>query len=328
MDVMVSGSIASLKLRIANALVSYVGYINKMIWPQDLAIFYPYPKLLPTWQILGSVLCLLTISILCIAAIKRRPYLSVGWFWYLGTLVPVIGIVQTGVWPAMADRWAYVPLIGLFIITVWGFSDIFSRFRYNRLLLVGLCSAFLMFFTYSTHTQLRHWVSSVTLFRHALQVTGDNEMAYYSIGNELVKEGRLARGIDFYRSALRLKPQFPQVHNNLGVALARTGELDQAVNHFQIALQIKRNYAEAHNNLGVALRSRGQLTEAGQHYREALRLDPGYAEAYNNLGLLLMQQGKITEALSSFKKALEKKPDLVNARENFKKASLSSGMND
>jgi len=328
MDIMVSGSIAPLNLRIANALVSYVSYINKMIWPRDLAIFYPYPKLLPTGQILGSVLCLLAISILCIAVIKRRPYLSVGWFWYVGTLVPVIGIVQTGVWPAMADRWAYVPLMGLFIIIVWGFSDIFRRSRYNKLVLVVLYSAILMGFANSTHIQLRHWVGSIPLFQHALQITGDNEIAYYSIGNELVQEGRLAKGMDFYRSALRLKPGFSQVHNNLGVALARTGNLDEAVDHFQIALQIKPNYAEAHNNLGVALRSRGQLPEAGQHYAEALRLDPAYAEAFNNFGLLLMQQGKIEEALSYFKKALEKKPDFVNAQENFKKASLYSGINN
>jgi Tfp pilus assembly protein PilF len=328
MDIMVSGSIAPLNLRIANALVSYVGYINKMIWPHDLAIFYPYPKLLPTWQILVSVLCLLAISILCIAAIKRRPYLSVGWLWYVGTLVPVIGIVQTGIWPAMADRWAYVPLIGLFIIIVWGFSDIFRRSRYNKLVPVVLCSVILMGFANATHMQLRHWVSSIPLFQHALQVTGDNEIAYYSIGNELVQEGRLAKGIDFYRSALRLKPEFSQVHNNLGVALGRTGNIDEAVDHFQIALQKKNHYAEAHNNLGVALRSRGQLLEAGQHYGEALKLDPAYAEAYNNLGLLLMQQGKIEEALSYFKKALEKKPDFINARENFKKATLNLGINN
>jgi Tfp pilus assembly protein PilF len=328
MDIMVSGSIAPLNLRIANALVSYVGYINKMIWPHDLAIFYPYPKLLPTWQIIVSVLCLLAISILCIAAIKRRPYLSVGWLWYVGTLVPVIGIVQTGIWPAMADRWAYVPLIGLFIIIVWGFSDIFRRSRYNKLVPVVLCSVILMGFANATHMQLRHWVSSIPLFQHALQVTGDNEIAYYSIGNELVQEGRLAKGIDFYRSALRLKPEFSQVHNNLGVALGRTGNIDEAVDHFQIALQKKNHYAEAHNNLGVALRSRGQLPEAGQHYGEALRLDPAYAEAYNNLGLLLMQQGKIEEALSYFKKALEKRPDFINARENFKKATLNLGINN
>ena len=327
MDIMVSESIAPLKLRIANALVSYVGYIYKMLWSQDLAVFYPYPKLLPTWQILLSVLCLSAISVLCIAAIRRRPYFFVGWFWYIGTLVPVIGIVQTGVWPAMADRWAYVPLIGLFIIIVWGLSDIFPKFRYHRLVLVALCSAALMFFANITHKQLRHWVDSITLFQHALQVTGDNEIAYYSIGNELVKKGRLAKGIDFYRSALRLKPQFSDVHNNLGVALARTGNLDKAVNHFLIALQIKPNYAEAHNNLGVTLRSKGQLPEANRHYREALRLDPAYAEAYNNLGLLLMQQGKLEEALIFFKKSLENEPDFINARENLKKALLNSGMN-
>jgi len=320
MQIMISGSAVPLKLRLANALVSYISYLNKLFWPHDLAIFYPFPRLFLPWQILGALACLTGICLLSIVTIRRRPYFFAGWFWYLGTLLPVIGLVQTGIWPALADRWAYFPAIGLFIILVWGTADLSRRFPVFKSGLVAVGVIVLLAFAIQTRIQLRFWEDSVTLFQHTLQATGDNEIAYHSLGDELVKEGKLAAGIDYYRSALRLKPGFARVHNNLGAALARSGDTDKALAHFQIALKIKPQYAEAHNNLGVALRGQGQLGSAAGHFMEALRLDPSYAEAYNNLGILLMQQGKIKDAVSYFRKALAQNPDLVSAQENLLKA--------
>jgi hypothetical protein len=183
--IVISTETVPMTLRIANALVSYVGYIGKMFWPQKLAVFYPYPTMLPTWQVAGAGLLLIGVTLVAIWTFQRLPYLVTGWLWYLGTLIPVIGLKQVGLWPAMADRFAYVPLIGLFIIIAWGGSELVAGWRHRRVVLSVVAGAAIAAAMICTWRQLHHWRNTAELFKHALEVTTDNYVAHNNFGNEL-----------------------------------------------------------------------------------------------------------------------------------------------
>ena len=316
-----------MKLRIANALVSYIGYIKKMIWPDSLAIFYPYPDALPLWQVTGAGLILIGISILVLWMLKAKPYLAIGWFWYIGTLAPVIGFVQAGLWPAMADRYAYVPLIGLFILLAWGARDIASKLRYKKIL-PAVIAGILVVFAITTWGQVRYWSSSVALFKHALEVTSvKNYIAHYKLGDALAEEGRNAEAIKHYYEALRSESKYwPGIYLNLGVALMAVNKIDESIDNFSRAIQIKPDFAEAYNNMGVAMERHGNLTEAVSHYREALRIKPDYAEAHNNLGVVLAtKQGNFSEAIRHYLKALQISSKYASAHNNLGNALAHQG---
>ena len=300
-----------LESRIANALVSYVSYIEKMIWPRNLAVFYPYQEMLPIWKVVGSGLLLVCVSLLVIRAARKLPCLVVGWFWYLGTLIPVIGLVQVGV-QAMADRYTYVPLIGLFIMIAWSAPDILVGWRYRRVVLsisVGLLPLLLMIVT---KLQVKHWQSGVKLFEHSLDVTFNNFVIHNNLGAALAEQGKIQEAMAHYTEALRIKPDLVQAHNNLGGALAEQGKIQEAMAHFAEALRIKPDYAEAHNNLGGALARQGKIQEAMAHYTEALRIKPDYAKAHINLGLAYLMIGNKSSALEEYKILEKIDPDLAN----------------
>ncbi|MFV9644563.1 MAG: tetratricopeptide repeat protein [Desulfobacterales bacterium] len=315
-----------MKLRIANALVSYISYIKKMIWPDNLAIFYPYPDALPLWQITGTGLILIGISILVLWRLKSKPYLAVGWFWYIGTLMPVIGLVQAGLWPAMADRYAYVPLIGLFIFLAWGAGDIASKLHYKKIL-PAVIAGILLIFAITTWEQIRYWSSSVALFKHALDVTGvKNYIAHYKLGDALAEEGRNAEAIKHYHEALRTKYKYwPGIYLNLGVALMSVDKINESIDSFSKAIQIKPDFAEAYNNMGIAMEKQGDFTEAARHYREALRIKHDYAEAHNNLGVVLAKQGNFSEAIKHYLKALQISSKYESAHNNLGNALAYQG---
>jgi len=237
-----------INIRIANALVSYVGYIVKMLWPHQLAVLYPYPGMLPWIQVIGACLLLVFISILAFMALKRCPWLIVGWVWYIVTLVPVIGLVQVGS-QAMADRYTYVPLIGIFIMIAFGVPELMSGWRYRKIGLSTMAVACLLVLMATTWFQVRYWANSVTLFERALAVTENNYV----------------------------------LHSNLGVTLFSKGKVDEAIDHFHDAMRINPRYAKAHNNLGTALIHKGKVKKAIAHFREALRIRPGYSDAHDNL---------------------------------------------
>ena len=319
------GSIAStdlfpLHIRVINALNSYIGYIGKMFWPSKLSIIYPYNKIFLSWQIWASCLLMVSISLLAIKYYKSRPWFLVGWLWYLGTLVPVIGLVQVGS-QALADRYTYVPLIGLFIIIAWGLHELSQRWRYKELCFVIILLAISGTLMVVSRQQVRYWKNGVTLFKHAINVTENNSYAQNILGHGLLMEGKIIDAIKHLKRSSEANPRYSKVHNNLGVALAQQGDTEGAINCFQNALQINPNYADAHNNLGVALRGKGQTALAANHFSAAIRLSPAYAEAYNNLGILLLNQGKYKTASTYFKKALEENPDFIRARENLKRVS-------
>jgi hypothetical protein len=239
--------------RIANALVSYVSYIGKMFWPHHLAIPYPHPLgSLPMWKALGAGILLTTLSILVIGKAARYRYLIVGWLWYLATLFPVIGLVQVGS-QAMADRFTYVPLIGLFMMVAWGVPELVKTWRHRQIVL-GISASILLFaLMICTWLQVGYWKNSITLFTHVVNVTANNSVAHYSLGLALGKEGRLEESIRHSSEALRINPEDADTHMNLGVVLAMQGKLEQAVVHFNEALRLDPDYTEARDNLEKVL---------------------------------------------------------------------------
>jgi Flp pilus assembly protein TadD len=321
----VSVLLAPMKLRIANALVSYVKYIGKLIWPQDLAILYPYPSIVPMWQTIGALLLLVCVSVLLIRTIRGAPYFAIGWLWYLGTLVPVIGLVQKVALPAMADRFAYVPFIGIFIIIAWGIPELVAKWRYRKIWLATSATVVLTILMAMTWKQVGYWKNSITLFEHNLKITSNNYVAHNNLGTAISKQGRTAEAIDHYLKALRIKPDYAEGHNNLGAALSKQGRTAEAIDHYLKALRIKPDEAKTHYNLGTALSKQGRTAEAIDHYLKALRIKPDYAKAHYNLGNALSKQGRTAEAIDHYLKALRIKPDYAKAHHNLGNALLRKG---
>jgi tetratricopeptide (TPR) repeat protein len=303
--------------RIANALVSYWKYIFRMVWPADLAIFYPYPlNALPAWQVAGAGLLLIVATGLVIRAYRNWPYIGVGWLWYVGTLIPVIGLVQVGA-QSMADRYTYVPLIGLFILIAWGLPELLSKWSARKVAFAAGAGVILLTFTAQTWSQVGTWRNSVTVFEHALSVTSDNWIAHQNLGFALAAQGKDAEAERHYVEALRLRPKLEGAHHGLGNVLVNLGRADEAVAHYLEAIRIKPDYAGANYDLAITLARQGKTSEAVARYNEAIRLKPDYAEAHNNLGMLLGTQGRVDEALAHFSEALRIRPDFANAHNNM-----------
>jgi len=311
-------------VRIANALVSYVTYIGKMIWPFHLTVLYPHPQSLPWWQGASAFLFLMLISFLIFRAVKQRPYFAVGWLWYIGTLFPVIGLVQVG-GQAMADRYSYIPLIGMFIAITWASSDLFIQFRRRKSGTIFLAVMLLSILSATTFLQLRYWNNSITLFEHTLLASSDNHVAHYNLGAALEKEGRNAEAIQHYCEVLRIYPKFAEAHCRLGVLYTKQGNIPVALRHLYAALYINPEYAGAHNELGLALTKQDRIDEAVKHYSEALRLVPEYAGAHNNMGIAMLSQGRAKEAIRHLLNALRINPENANTYYNMGIAMATQG---
>jgi tetratricopeptide (TPR) repeat protein len=271
--------------RVGNALISCCRYLGKMIWPTDLAVFYPHPGHWPMDQVVlaGGFLC--GISVLLFMKRGRYPFLLMGWLWFVGTLAPVIGLVQVGS-QAMADRYTYIPSLGVLILVIWGAYELTRRWRYQVIgLSVAGCVAIVLCLGLARQ-QLAYWKDSATLFRHALEVTENNFLAHF----------------------------------NLGLVLGQNGQIDEAISQFQEAVRLKPDYAKAHYNLGLAFGLKGQIDEAISQYQEAIRQAPDYADAYNNLGTAFGRKGQIAEAIGQFQEAIRLKPDFAAARFNLARA--------
>ncbi len=344
--------------RVGNALIAYGGYLYKTIWPADLAVLYPLTLTTPPWQALGAGLFLTVASILVASSMRRRPYLPVGWLWYLGTLVPVIGLLQVG-GQSMADRYSYVPLIGVFIMLVWLVAD-FIAVAPRRVRVIGpVAAAVLLACAGATLAQLRHWRNSEALFRQALSVTRNNVVMYHnlsltvtnqqekikwletavridphyaeahsSLGLALASEGKLDDAIAHYRQAIRFKPKYLDAHNNLGLALKRLGRYDEAMAEFNAALKLNPDSEAAHVNLGGTLLDQGRAEEAMAHLRRALQINTNSALAHNGLGAALDSLGQHQEALAHYQAALRLKPDDADALNNLAAALLDQGKTD
>ena len=302
--------------RLANGLVAYATYLLKMVWPVDLAVFYPHPGTsLSWWTVTLAALFLAGIS-WSVWLARGSGYLEVGWLWYLGTLIPVSGLIQAG-GHSMADRHAYIPLIGVFIMLIWGITQAAHTLQLKKAWLIAAGICLLLTMTVLTRQQLRHWHNSATLFQHAVESTENNHLAHSNLGIFLLRSGNLDQAIDHFRKALEIAPRFAPAHANLGAALRRKGIVDEAVNHLLKALEIRPDIPEAYNNLGIVLAQMGKTQEALEQFSRALEIQPDYIVAYYNSGLLLEEQNRIEEARLFFRKILILDPSHVEARQHL-----------
>ena len=305
--------ILPLKLRVLNAFVSYLEYIEKMIWPVRLAYFYPHPG--PNISVLYafvSAVLLLAVTVFILRFAKKHRYLVTGWFWYLGTLIPVIGLIQVGT-QAMADRYSYITLTGLFIIIAWGLPELLGR---RKVALAAFSVLLLFVLTVCTYTQLQCWKDSLSLFQHALKVTENNYKAHLCIADVLLKEGRVNEAIYHNIEAVRIRPDFIETHNDLGNNLYKMGRVDEAIDSYKRALEINPADAEVNANIGIALATKGDYAQAAKHYRIAVKTMNTPA-VHNNLGYTLAKMGKLDEAIEQFRLALQIKPDYKPAKVNL-----------
>jgi tetratricopeptide (TPR) repeat protein len=312
--------------RSANALASYAKYLGKAFWPSNLSIFYPYPTstLAATnpwsWDVVLSATLLSVISFLAILRLKREPWFATGWFWFLGTLVPVIGLVQVGN-QAMADRYTYIPFIGIFIIVAWFAAGLLegrcaiavkrATSTTKELSAPGAPAAMIVIVlacSIATRAQVRHWNSNIAIFEHSVAVTKNNATAHFNLGADYALHQDFERAIPHLRTALEIDPAHSDAHVGLGAILAQQGNADAAIAHFREGIKTRPWNAVAHNSLGSVLMHQGKKQEAIEEYREAASLAPNFFNAHNNLGLALAEEGKLEEAEAQFNAAIRCDP--------------------
>jgi tetratricopeptide (TPR) repeat protein len=315
--------------RVANALVAWVLYLWKTIWPAKLACFYPHPasvgtggELMP--KAVGAGLLLAAVTVVVVISRRRRPYVLSGWFWYLGTLVPVIGIIQVG-GQAMADRYTYLPLIGIYIVIAWSLSEWIDRRERLRAFVIPAVALALAALATVTRLQIDHWRNSQALFEHAVRVTRNNYVAHNNLGSGFESRGDLARASAQFEQALRLHEEFPPAHRNLGLVLTKQGDLSRAIAHLERAVGLDPGYADAHHSLGAALQRQGDLERAAARFERAVSLDPDHVEAHNNLGVILESRGDLAGASVHYEHALRVEEDFAEAHCNLGNVLLSRG---
>jgi tetratricopeptide (TPR) repeat protein len=347
---------APVTLRLSIALVSYAKYLLLTFWPNDLAVYYPFAGI-PAWQIIGSAFLLLGITVFCVSQRRIRPYLMVGWLWFLGTLVPVIGIVQVG-GQIMADRYFYIPSIGLFMALVFGLADIARKWSVASSLGAGAAAAALLILATLTNAQIRRWRDSFTLFEHTLAVTPPNLRIEQNLGVALAAsdrydeaavhfakalqidpnfydglvvmgvtrahQGRLPEAIEYFQAAIRSQPDLPKARVQLAHALWNENRAEAALEEMRRASNLAPKDADIRADFGLALGRTGRIPEAIEQLHEALRLNPDSAEAHNNLGLALLTSGKSRESIPEFEVALRLNPELKGAADNLRRAQAQS----
>ena len=302
--------------RVGNALVSVVAYIGDMLWPVRLAVFYPFRFHVPLWQPLAAGAAVLGVSILAVRGARRRPYLAMGWFWYLVTLVPVIGLVQVGS-QARADRYTYIPMAGLTVVLAWGAAELVEKRPRLRTAVAALAVVVCLACATLTWRQVGYWQDTTTLFERTLSVTSGNYLGYNILGLAYRNEGRLNEAIASYREAIKINPGFEDAHANLGQALLEEGRSGESLTEVAIVAGMKPDDEEAQYNLGTALAGDGRFEDAIVAFRAALRLKPDYAKAHANLGSALASLGQLDEAIAEFTKALRIDPGLEGLRDNL-----------
>ena len=305
-----------LAVRLANASVACVTYLGQMIWPVNLTAFYPYPEKIPVWESAGAGAVLIAITGLVFFLARKFPYLPVGWLWYLGMLVPVIGLVQVGD-QSHADRYTYLPLIGIALIVAWGMTGLTDSWRHQRQILGAVAGGLTAVLMMCAWKQAAFWRDGESLWSHALACTSDNYTAHNNLGYVLAAQGRTTEAVEHYQKALEIFPGYAEADNNLGRIFLNEGRLDEAKEYFQRAIRLKPGAAEAHNNLGILLGRQGDPAGAFQQYQTAIKLNPDSAEAYNNLAILLASQGLFAESETNYRTALALKPDYAQAQDNF-----------
>ncbi len=349
-------------LRLENAIISYAVYLWKLIRPIHLTFYYPFPNVVAFWQTALAALLLITVTAAAVYRARKSPYVIIGWLWFLGTLVPVLGLVQAGLWPALADRWAYVPAIGIFIMVAWGIPGLAAGIRFKKSILSVAAVLLLCGLSIMTFWQTGHWRNSRSLYEHAISVTPGNFVAHNNLGNVFRVEGDTTAAIREYKkaleinpvytlalynlggmmkkkglhkdavrylgAALHLDPDYANAHELMGRILHETGRTNLAFRHFSRAIALKPNNARIHNNLAAILTDSGQHREAISHARQAVQINPNYAEAHFNLGTALSQNGQTDEAILHFLKAIDINPDMADTRISLANLYYSQGKLD
>ncbi len=339
--------------RVENALISYCRYLGKLVWPTNLAIIYPHPGHWPLGEALLAGGLLLAVSIVFVTQRRRHPYLLIGWLWFIGTLVPVIGFVQVGN-QSMADRYTYIPALGIFILVTWGLCEVAKNWRHGVETLAVAATTALVPCLFLTRQQLGYWADTEALFRHAVEVTQNNYVAYNDLGEALARKGRFDGAIEAYQEVVRLKPDYALAHFGLGYSFASKGQIDDAIREYKEAARLKPDYLDAHNNLGnllgqkgqtdeamkefqtviqlrpdfsfahyglaIALYQKGRIGEATREFGETIRIKPDYPDAYNGLGYMLLRQGQVDDAIRDFQQALALNPNYGEAKANLAEA--------
>lgn len=311
-------------VRLANAPISYVTYLSSFLWPSKLAAFYPYPPVHPLWTVLAAVLILLAISALVLVRFHQNPYLAVGWLWYAVTLVPVIGLIQVGA-QSHADRYTYLPLIGVSVGLAWGLAELTTRWASAKafiIVIVGWCTLCSIL----TRRQVSYWQDSESLFRHAVSVTSDNAVAQANLGDALMQRNRPAEALEHLREGIRIRPNIKSPYIDAGKALRQLGKLDEAVANDRLAAAEWPNDSDVRLTLGIALSEQGHMAEALEDERAAVRLDPESADARYNLGTLYATLGRIDEASAQLREAIRLQPELAEA--HFNLGNVFAGLGD
>ena len=313
--------------RLANALLAYVRYAGLMVVPTDLAVLYPYPDAgIPPSEVLGSAAAILAATALAIRFGRRLPYLPVGWFWYLGTLVPVIGLVQVGL-QSIANRYTYLPLVGLFLIVVWGAADLAERIpsRARTPALAVSAVAAMLALGGAARVETRYFRDSIVLFERTLAITSNNAHAQYNLGAALARRGDVDQAIAHYREAVRIDPGLAASWSSLGGALLEQGKAREAIAPIEESLRLNPRAAKAQYNFGLALADLGRTDEAVARYGEALRLLPEFPEAHYSLAVIRLRQGKWDAAIGEFSAALRSKPEFAEASLGLGSALVGAG---
>ncbi|MDD5100850.1 MAG: tetratricopeptide repeat protein [Syntrophales bacterium] len=297
----------SVPVRLGNSLNAYASYLGKFVWPRDLAVFYPHPGTFDALQTAASLIVIFSISVIVMMRSRRHPYLTVGGLWFLGTLVPVIGLVQVGL-QSMADRYLYFPMIGLLIMLVWSAADLGRKNAAMKYCMICLAIVLIPGASFGTRQQLEHWKSSRLLFEHALQVSGPNPVVYSNLAHALFEEGDWNGSEENYRKAIRSNPKYVNAHANLGAVLVRQGRIEEAVEECRKALQLDPRHADAHYFLGLAMEKQAKYSDADEHYEAAQQAQPDHLKAVRQRGVLAMRSGNYGRAVAFFQAALRIDP--------------------
>jgi len=304
--------------------VTYVVYIARTFWPARLAVYYPYSHDLPVWRAVAAGVALAGVTALVLRWFRSHPYLAVGWFWYLGTLVPVIGFVQVG-GQSSADRYTYVPMVGLAIMLSWGAADILKRHPRARtvaaIAAAAICSACLVL----TWLQLRYWANSGTLFEHAAEVTTGNHIAHNNLAAYYVSQMRNEDAWGHVIEALRIRPTYAEAHVNLATILRRLGKADESEREYRVALSLQPDNVEAHSGYGALLLGQGRNDEAMREFWEVVQLRPEYANGRYDMGRILAAVGRMDEAMAQFSETIRLRPDHAEARHSLGVALMTRG---
>jgi tetratricopeptide (TPR) repeat protein len=323
-----SVDVLPLTLRVENAVVSYARYLLMTVWPRGLAVFYPHPgPALPGWQVVLALVVLAAITAMAAARARRSPYLLVGWLWYVGTLVPVIGLVQVG-GQALADRYTYIPLIGVFIMGAWGAGELGARARVPKPVWAAAAGIAVVLLAAGAAVQTSYWRDSITLMEHALRVTGRNFLAHKNLGVALAEQKRYEEAIQQYRQGIAIKPDDPELYYNLGNALDEMGRSDEAIAAYRKALEVEPDHAESHYNLGNTLARKGDYDGAIEHYRGVLGIDPGHLSARVNLGNALAAEKRFEEAVAEYRNGIAIHPNESDLFFNMGNALSEMGKGD